>query len=238
MSQFKKYIACRVRDSIDLVSYFFDYYSDFDGFFFFDDHSTDGTRSALERNAKTLLVIDDGMDKWSENSWRRQCDHRNAICDKALSQIKDEDFLFLLDIDEYMVFDDSCMKDRSCIKLSLYDFVITEDDTDEPFYNREWVSTVKRDIVFGCRKRNWMKVESHRTIKTKGLKSSDSSICGKVKHYGRARSVERFDNKCDYYSSYTNYRPYVKKWSARKGNAVVTHDMLSTQDYCKWSDLP
>lgn len=216
----KKYIACRVRNAIDIVGDFINYYDDFNGFFFYDDHSSDGTKEFLLSHPRVIKVIDDEKEKWSTDSWKMQNLQRQKICDELVAYCDPNDWLFLLDCDEFMIFNKKALDTESVVCLNLYDAVITKHDVDDHFLNRQWFEKFCREIVFGVKAKDFRSVVSHRTIHTKSGRAVGKPV-GSVKHFGKARSIEKFNEKCDYYVKHSPLSSYKKKWSSRKGNGLV-----------------
>jgi hypothetical protein len=226
----KKYIACRVRNSMDIIEDFMSYYDCFDGFFFYDDQSNDGTREYLEAQHNSVVVNE--KEDWKSSSWKEQVDHRTQACKKLLDVASPDDWLFLLDSDEFISFDFNALKKNSVITLDLFDAVITEEDKNGHFLSRKWFEKRSRRIAFAVKCGDFEKVTGHRTLIIKSGRAL-SEACGVVRHFGRARSLNKFDEKCDYYTDHA-IDSYKKKWSARKGNGVVKID---SKKHFDWNEV-
>jgi hypothetical protein len=232
----RKYIVCRVRNSIDLINQFLDHYADFDGFVFYDDHSDDGTRDILDSHEKVLKVVTDGNDSWSSDSWLKQLQHRKSACDEALNIMNDNDFLFVVDSDEFMDFDHSLIESETALIMRMYHFVMTDQDKSDNITDREWCLKSPQIQMMGCKKSNFSNISHHRTINTKDGYSK--SPLGVVRHYGRARGEDRFDQKCDYYVNNTNSHSYKKKWGRRKGGGVYKVEEISKDNqFMNWNQF-
>ena len=227
----KKYIACRVRNSIDIIKDFMSHYESFDGFFFYDDQSDDGTREYLESHPKSVVVND--VEPWKPSSWRDQVAHRSKACKRLLKSSDPEDWMFLLDSDEFISFEPDVLNENRVVTLNLYDAVITKDDKDSHFLDRRWFEKSARKITFAVRCGDFKEITGHRTIRVKsGSRFSDP--CGVVRHFGRARSLEKFDEKCDYYVKHAGLGSYKEKWSARKGNGVTE---INLKKHFNWDEV-
>ena len=232
----RKYIVCRVRNCIDLIEEFLDHHSDFDGFVFYDDHSDDGTREILDNHDKVVKVVDDGKESWSEDSWKNQLIQRQTACDEAIKIMEDDDFLFVVDADEFMDFDHGLIESETALIMNMYHFIMTDEDKGESISDRGWCLKSPQVQMMGCKKKNFSRLAHHRTILIKD--GYNKPPLGVVRHYGRARGEKRFNDKCSYYIENTNNASYKKRWSRRKGKGVYRVSEISEDgEFMNWNNF-
>lgn len=172
-------------------------------------------------------------DKWHKSTWANQDKQLNMILSEALDFAEGDDWIFLLADDEFLIFDKS-IDDLDHIQMSLFDIVITEEDVNKKFHEREWAISNARIIPFATRAKYFERIIHHRTPVFKGIDKEKikSSNVGRVKHYGRSISIKDHDEKCDYYVQCSGNATYINKWSKRKGNAIMDIDK---NNMFKWS---
>ena len=92
----------------------------------------------------------------------------------------------------------------------------SEDETDLGYRDRRWIGPEYRLIL--CLFRPTPRINFVRRIPLGW--AGTVMPAGEVRHYGKAISVDHWEQMCDYYATYVPR--YAKKWRGRKGKAV--HD--------------
>lgn len=132
---------------------------------------------------------------------------------RLLAEVNTE-WCIYFDADERIDWDFSDT-DHDAVRMKLFDFHITPEDIDKKYSDREWVDPTPREIIMAFRT-----AKASYNYRDQREPTIDGSVlnAGCVRHYGKAISVEHWENKCDYYASWEE--PYKTKWINRKGKAV------------------
>jgi glycosyltransferase involved in cell wall biosynthesis len=211
-----------LKDTLDHLSQFVD------GIVVFDDDSTDDSVDIALRHPAVLRVIKNKKwnsknRAWEETANRRKLHNTAKKYTPKWFFYADADERFEGDIKQFLK--NSCPDDVNAIRISLLDAYITNDDKkpfgkDEKLYNfRKYYGPERRDIIMIWR--NIVGVE----YKMRDAREPQN-ISGKqitefhCQHYGKALSVDHWEQTCDYYMNF--FPKYAEKWKARKGKAV--HD--------------
>lgn len=202
-----------------------------------DDCSTDDT---WEKLCEHPAVIDGiRLSEWESDPAKRlelESSHRNQIYKHALAF--DPEWVYYFDADEFITdFDSSLLRrEFNSLYFRLFDFYITEEDKDKHFTKREYIGPEYRDITMMFRPQQNTRFFNRIPHGIKG----PTAFGGFVKHYGKAISIQEWEDKCEYYAKHTTEKdvkgiPISEKWEARKGKAIH-----KTSDYgeplIKWSE--
>jgi len=212
-----------------------------DKIYVYDDASTDKTLEIVKRHPKVAGIIENK--KWETNPLKRdwhETTSRKEIYELASENANIKDWFCYFDADERLEFNSKILDTKGLyyIKMRLFDFYITKKDVDRKYNGdltklRDYCGKEFREIIFWFRKRArpvWVKKTS-REPEVKGI----GCLHGLVRHYGKAISVEQWEETCNYYSKYRGIN--YKKWEKRKGKAIHTKSDLGsgiyTWDYIK-----
>lgn len=231
-------IACRIYNEIDIIKDFIEYYKDIatGGFYFYDDGSNDGTYEFLKQN-ENVKHLEKGERKSMSTSYGKQNQHRHNMVMRAFNDLNDDDFVLLLDADEFVYFNTDIKKLNGFdeIKLNLFDLYITEKDRQLCWKDRKMFGPECRHLTFMVKKRYFKRIKHHRTIEV--LNNPKYITAGFVKHIGKGLSVERWERKCDFYSQKTIPKSYIQKWLSRKGGAIHTDKSDFGRKLYEWDYL-
>lgn len=182
----------------------------------FDDDSTDNTREIIKKYPQVILIEGEA---WSmEDRPKLESKHRQIVLDRA-KEIK-PDFILFADADERIEQWPEIDDYHESFSMRLFDAYITEGDKNLDYTKRSWFGPEVREII-----------NLIRTDKIIGFHGVDQRIpecndtmsvtkAGYIKHYGKAISVDEWEDTCEYYSKWPE--PYKSKWEARRGKAI--HD--------------
>ena len=183
------------------------------GIIVFDDCSTDGTPEIVVKHPAVKKYI--GNPKWQPDRTTEEWRHRQIVLD-AGRKFRPQWFLYF-DADERIEWDGEVPRGYDSVAMRLFDAYITEEDKDVIGTDRKWFGPEYRDIVmlFCNEERMSYYVGDQRIVA--GLQRT--AFRGAVRHYGKALSIEHWEETCDYYIEHFP-ESYKKKWRKRKGHAV------------------
>jgi len=104
---------------------------------------------------------------------------------------------------------------------SLFDFYITPEDVEETYLHRRWMGPEYRNIPMFFKVRPSIKF-TQRVPRGIGM---NTAFGGYVRHYGKAISVKRWEDACEYYVDvrWADRKPKLRQsWEDRKGKAIHT----------------
>lgn len=201
----------------------------------YDDASTDNTMNiCLEHPivAKVKLNPLWSIDReWAETVSRREL---LEMAQELTDQAEDAWFVYM-DADERIEYEWSKLsklpRQINGVKMRLFDFYITPSDYKKPYTEREYIGPEYREILMAFRNTPGLKYNKpdQRSPIVPGPKVTD----GWVKHYGKAVSVEQWEETCDYYANH--FPKYADKWRARKGRAIHTFSDFG-RPLCRWEN--
>lgn len=211
----------RVRNESFIMKETLDHMSDFcNKVIVYDDASTDNTVDICQRHPIVHKIIQGNT--WDSNREKAEFENRQSIYLEALKICNTNDFIVYMDADERITeFDWNKLNDNiDVVVMRLFDFYITKEDIDMHYTTRKWIGPEYRDIRFVFRVGATLgySIPDQREC---SVKPGSTILCdGFVKHYGKAISVEEWENTCDYYGNH--FPKYSKKWLLRKNKAI--HD--------------
>lgn len=201
----------------------------------YDDASTDGTVEVLNLHCDGLIR---NM-TWESDPKKRlelETTQRQELLEFARAKFGSNQTYYYFDVDEFVELDSSVELDMVQFSghvpftFRLFDYYITEEDKHLDWRGRKYIGTEYRDIVM-----MWFDTgrESFYNRTIRGLKDKPE-IAGYCHHYGKAVSVEHWEEKCEYYAKHTTERdvrglPISEKWEKRKGKAIHTRSDFGSE---------
>ena len=234
-----KIIACmRIYNEGLLLKDTLDYLAEYcDGILIYNDGSTDNSLEICYAHPAVQCII--GTDKRPTDSFLLQGAQRNRLIQVA-KEVYHADWIVYQDCDERIDLAPNEFKQvlintkQDCLITHLYDFYLTKDDQDYDGScclsdSRKWIGPEFRKIPIAYRSTKSLCIPNgpHRYavgIKEDKVLYPDPIIY--VKHYGKAISVQQWEETCDHYISRGNPE-MIEKWSARKGKAIHTQSDFS-----------
>jgi len=231
----------RIRNEELIIEDTLNHLSEFcERIYIFDDASEDGTVGICKAHPNVVEVLQ--APSWDADQMWVQGAQRYELFEHAKSHESDNWYVYIdaderLDVDpQFLRSDNSELQGYSAVVMLLLDFYLTPDDH-APYQRgadlkelRQWVGSESRDILIAfTRQARYPEVGGYRMPRVPGpaLKR------GFVRHYGKAISVQQFEETCDYYAQYVPN--LASKWAARKGKAIHTvpdfgRQLLSYED--------
>lgn len=187
-----------------------------DRLYVYDDVSTDRTGEVLD--AHPDVQVKHGT-VWSRDRSGAERDNRQTMLELATAD--GADWICTFDADERLELPLN-WQDYDAVRMKLFDFYITAEDARLPYTERRWLGPEYRQIHFLYRNGPHIKFVHHgQRDMWMFLQHKRTLSAGYVKHYGKAISVEEWEEACVYYTTYFG-EPYRSKWEARKGGAIHT----------------
>ena len=230
------------------------------GLYFYDDVSTDRTKEIIKthrNNGGCVRGLIEGK-KWDLDRTRAEWQSRQSVLE--LAQKDYPDWICYFDADERIEINTEHLgyvmrsPDYNAVNCALFDAYITKDDfkkpersdfkSDEdfkgypwqefekPYNERKWFGPEFRNIPMFFRNMPGLRyhMPDQRVATYRGL----TYHLGFVKHYGKAISVQQWEDTCDYYIKHFPVS-YKRKWKARKGKAIHTKSDFGN-DLMTWED--
>lgn len=208
----------KIRDEQEIIQDTLDHFSLFcDAIYVYDDCSGDDTVKICEEHKNVRRVVRGRH--WDLNRLRAEYQTRQLILEEAKKD-SPEWFLYF-DADERIEYSFNGYKHYDGIVMRLFDFYITTEDIDKPYYERRWLGPEYRDILMMFKNTPEVRYcvpDQREAILGFGARCYYG---GYVKHYGKAISVEQWEKTCNYYATWFP-EPFRSKWKGRKGKAVHT----------------
>ena len=221
----------RVRNEALVLQDTLDYVDSFvDAIIAYDDASTDETREILKSHPKVALLVENT--KWEggyEARLNAETRHRGLILDIARAKLQFE-WVYCFDADERVV---GALRDfvvsldaKTCngVRIQLFDAYMTPADC-APFRPSANLLGFRR--FFGPERRDILMLwRNSRRVRFQGLDAREPAGVDRVvtnfycQHYGKAISVEQWEETCDYYAKHFPPETYGQKWLNRKGRAI------------------
>lgn len=218
-------VISRLRNESLILPDFLNHIDPFcDEAYFFDDCSLDGSVKFLEEFSKTKKILRNYY--YESNQSFVQTFQRKVLLDWARMNAKNE-WLLLIEPDERIYFDFNKLEeyDRQGVRgiyFRLFDAYLTLDDQ-EPYKQgdklenlRKWFGPEMREIMFLFKKDADydLTIPACRQPQIEGKTVVD----GYVLHYGKAMSVQQWEETADYYIR--SVPMLAEKWKNRRGKAI------------------
>lgn len=228
----------RIRNVSSIIEYTLAHVSNLvDEIYVFDDCSTDDTIAICKKFPKVKRIMKSKT--WSRNPivrMRLEGSQRQAIFLESLKS--NPDWVYYFDADEIAYFDDIDFLDKniSAYRMRLFDFYITEGDVNKRFFERKYMGPEFRDILTLFRPSK----NVHFPTRLPGGITGRVESKGFIKHYGKAISINDWEEKCDYYINHLyetqpGNSTISEKWKKRKGRAIHTKSDFNRQ-LIEWED--
>ncbi len=236
----------RVRNEALVISDTLDYVgSQVDAIVAYDDASTDRTLEILREHPKVALVV-------ANRSWETDIEarriaegrHRGLLLQTAREHLQ-FDWMFCFDADERVAGDLRAFTEAThssgCdgVRIELFDAYMTPDDQAPYQAGRElldfrrFFGPERRDILMLWRNRPEVSFAQHHKREPAGIERVVTGL--HCQHYGKALSVEHWEETCDYYIRHFPFDTYGRKWRDRKGQAIHTQSDFMRPLY-EWGD--
>lgn len=222
----------RIRNEQDVISHTLEHLKDFcSEVVVFDDCSSDNTVEVCKNSSLVSSVIENKT--WEKDPHKRlelEGTQRQYLYEKSL--YCKPDWIYYFDADEFIDFDYNQLisSPYDSYKLRFFDFYITEQDKNEHFLNRKYCGREYREILTLFKPQQKVHF-SHREPTLEN--GTYSAVIGKVKHYGKAISIDEWERTCDYYANHlyevNNGVLISEKWKKRKGKAIHSKSDFSSE---------
>jgi len=208
----------------------------------YDDASTDRTLEILGEHPKVALVV-------TNRSWEADIEarriaegrHRGLLLQTAREHLQ-FDWIFCFDPDERVTGDlrgfieGMHSSDYDGVRIQLFDAYMTPGDH-APYQADRELSGFRR--FFGPERRDILMLWRNRLefIFAKREPSGVEHVRTGLycQHYGKALSVDHWEETCDYYIRHFPFDTYGRKWLERKGRAIHTQSDFMRPLY-EWGD--
>lgn len=231
-----------LQDSLDSMSKIVD------AIIVLDDASTDNSVYICLKHPKVLSVVINK--KWindaSGKRYIQESIHRQKIL--QLGRIYKPKWFLYMDADEridgdirnYMIKNINNKKVRG-IRLGLFDAYMTKDDF-EPYksgkelYNlRKNFGQERRDILMAWKNNKNVNFKTSEMCRVPvGVPEENTVDMFYVQHYGKALSIDHWEETCDFYVKY--FPIFAEKWGARKGKSIHIKSDFDTE-LMSWSQV-
>lgn len=237
----------RIRNEELIINDTLDHVGEFvDSIVILDDNSVDSTIKIAKLHPKVCLILKNSS--WRENRIAEETRHRWIL--NFVSKIFFPKWIFYFDADErfeginYEVLSSPPLSTVDAIRVRLYDAYLTPDDHDnivkgQALWNRrKFFGPERRDIIMLWQNKKYITFKGLDRREPIGYK--DELTAFYCQHYGKALSIDQWEQTCDYYTIYFP-EGYKKKWSDRKGKSIHTESdfgrPLYTWDEVKNTDI-
>ena len=225
----------RIRNEENVIGHTLKHLSNFcSDILVYDDCSTDKTVEVCKHSPKVRTIIENK--KWESDPKKRlelEGTQRNEIYQACLRY--KPDWVYYFDADEFIDFDKIWLYgiNANAIRCRFFDFYITPNDINKHFLEREYCGIEYREIITLFRPEMGLNFPHREPF----IPNKKEFTLGKVKHYGKAVSVEEWEKTCDYYANHlyevNNGQLISEKWKKRKGKAVHNKSDFNT-DLITW----
>jgi glycosyltransferase involved in cell wall biosynthesis len=186
----------------------------------YDDASDDLTATIADNHKAVEAILMN--EKWISDRAKAETESRSELLSLAQILSPDTDWFVYMDADERIEFDwnilETIPNDVNGIRMSLFDYYITPEDVDLHYTQRRYIGPEYRNILMAFR--NIPGLQYIKPDQRSPIVPGKIMISGYVKHYGKAVSVQQWEDTCDYYTNH--FQKYADKWALRKGKAVHT----------------
>jgi len=175
---------------------------------------------------------------WEETANRRLLMQRARRLSPEWVFYSDADERFEGDIRTFLL--DECPADVTSVRVSLFDAYLTESDaraftpTDRLWNFRSRFGPERRNILMAWRLLSGVDYRLPDSREPQGI-TGTTVVRFSCQHYGKALSVEQWDETCRYYMAHFPAL-YRDKWAARLGKAIHTESDFGRPLY-SWSDV-
>lgn len=222
----------RIRNEELIIQHTLDHVAKLvDRIYVYDDCSTDNTVAICEAHPAVEKIIKGTQ--WANTTQGRSIAEgilRQAVYKEAVKG--GATWVYCFDADELVEFVDINFT-TNAYYFRLFDYYITKKDENKNYLKRKYIGPEFRDIPM------LFKVKPEILFTQRIPKGIDQAhFGGFVKHYGKAISVEQWEQACDYYSNIRwkgKNKQLQQRWSNRKGKAVHTVSDFG-RELIQWKD--
>lgn len=204
-----------------------------------DDFSTDNTLNIVKKNKKVVSILCNKY--WNMDRTKEETEHRKLLLEEA--KIFNPQWMFYFDADERFEIDKceilELPSDIDGIRVRLFDAYITKNDNTSYSKNkqlmnfRRYFGPERRDILMIFRNEDYIDFKGLDAREPIGCKNETTKFY--CQHYGKAISIDQWEETCEYYSK--NFpEPYKSKWESRKGKAIHSLSDFNTILY-EWEEV-
>jgi glycosyltransferase involved in cell wall biosynthesis len=194
----------------------------------YDDCSTDNTANICEQHDIVSMVIrGHSWDSTPQGRSLAEGSLRQMAYNQAVKQ--GADWVYCFDADEYLEFNPIPHPNNfDTLYFRLFDFYITPEDINHNYLKRQFMGCEYRDIPMMFKVSNSINFRARIPYGH----GNNLGFGGYIKHYGKAISIEEWENTCKYY---VNYRwknmdeELLERWKKRIGKAVHTKSDFGTE---------
>lgn len=225
----------RIRNEEKVIGHTLNHLKSFcDTILVYDDCSNDNTVEVCKKNGIVSEVIENKI--WEKDPKKRlelEGTQRDEVYRRCLNY--NPDWVYYFDADEFIEFHKPSLFGitANAIRCRFFDFYITEEDVNKHFLERQYCGLEYREIITLFRPEMGLNFPHREPF----IPNKKEFTLGKVKHYGKAVSVEEWEKTCDYYANHlyevNNGQLISEKWKKRKGKAIHKKSDFNT-DLITW----
>lgn len=226
----------RIRNEAEIIQGALDHVAGFvDGIYVYDDVSEDATVDICQAHPAVMEVIQNPGPWNGDPKFRAKAE--GIMRTQALSAaVRDgATHIYCFDPDERLQLTRELEEECGMYYFNLFDFYITEEDKDKHYLERRWMGPEYRIIPMIFKVNPNLKF----TQRVPRGMQAPMKFGGYVRHYGTAISVERWEEKCDYYINvrFQDRQPALRQlWKNRRGRAVHTDTSDFGKPLITWED--
>lgn len=218
-----------------------------DGFIVLDDNSDDNSIEIAKKHPKCLSIIKNLKTITGDRSMEESI-HRELLLELATKY--NPKWVFYQDADE-RVENPSAVREYMLnninnpliegISFSFFDAYMTINDFKPykkgPLFNfRKLFGPERRDIVMAWKPTPYITFMTKPDLRVpEGIDPTKTIVKFYVQHYGKAISLEQWEETCDYYVNH--FPQYADKWQSRKGKGIHNNKSDFGRSLFTWNDI-
>jgi len=206
-----------------------------DEVYVYDDASTDKTLNLCMAHSAVTGILPNKQ--WQTDRAWAETTSRKQLLEMAqkYTEADPHNWFVYMDADERIEFDWNKLTDIPLhitgVKMKLFDYYITAEDVSKHYTERRWIGPEYREILMAFR--NIDKLQYIKPDQRSPIVPGRKHTSGYVRHYGKAVSIQQWEETCDYYAKH--FPKYAEKWKARKGKAIHTRSDFG-RPLCLWEE--
>ncbi|MNX83209.1 hypothetical protein D3C86_1149660 [compost metagenome] len=232
----------RIRNESLIIQDTLDHLSTFcDGVLCYDDASTDETLEIIRNHPAVWGIIRNYAWKQTIDE-RLDCETQDRLALLNFARTFNPEWVMCADADERFVGDirgfltSPASNHADAVRIQLLDAYMTPDDH-RPYQKGDSLLNFRKK--FGIEQRNILMLwRCNENFSYVGQDQREPTIVQgeprivtefHCQHYGKAISIQQWEETCDYYVKYFPFETYGKKWQARKGKAIHEQSDFETE---------